>query len=83
MASMWQTLLNLLTFHRDFASEAVSGRLRPATGRGWWAFWIDVVVTLLAAIPSAIIAVILEGAAVVVRRGGVIEVQAEALPATD
>jgi hypothetical protein len=83
MASMWQTLLNLLTFHRDFASEAVSGRLRPATGRGLWAFWIDVVVTLLAAIPSAIIAVILEGAAVVVRRGGVIEVQAEALPATD
>src|SRR5688572_17509263 len=34
MASMWQTLLNLLTFHRDFASEAASGRLRPGTGRG-------------------------------------------------
>ena len=29
MASMWQTLLNLLTFHRDFATEALSGRLRP------------------------------------------------------
>src|SRR5512134_3681256 len=33
IASMWQTLLNLLTFHRDFASAAVSGRLRPGSGR--------------------------------------------------
>ena len=66
---MWQTLLNLLTFHRDFASEAVSGRLRPGTGRGRAAFWIDVTVTVLAAIPTAIIAVILESGAVIARRG--------------
>lgn len=83
MASMWQTLLNLLTFHRDFASEAASGRLRPGTGRGRAAFLTDVVVTLLAAIPTAFIAVLLEGGAVLARRGGVIEVEAEQLPATD
>ena len=83
MAAMWQTLLNLLTFHRDFASEAASGRLRPGTGRGRAAFGIDVVVTLLAAIPTAFIAVLLEGGAVLARRGGVIEVEAEQLPATD
>jgi hypothetical protein len=83
MASMWQTLLNLLTFHRDFASEAASGRLRPGTGRGRAAFWTDAVVTVLAAIPTAFIAVLLEGGAVVARRGGVIEVEAEPLPATD
>ena len=83
IASMWQTLLNLLTFHRDFAAEAASGRLRPGTGRGQAAFWIDVVVTVLAAIPTALIAVLLEGGAVLARRGGVIEVQAEQLPATD
>jgi hypothetical protein len=83
MASMWQTLLNLLTFHRDFASEAVSGRLRPGTGRGRAAFWIDSVVTVLAAIPTAIIAVVLEAGAVLARRGGAIEVQADRLPATD
>jgi ribosomal protein L37AE/L43A len=83
MASMWQTLLNLLTFHRDFASEAASGRLRPGTGRGRGAFWTDAVVTVLAAIPTALIAVLLEGGAVVARRGGVIEVEAEQLPATD
>jgi hypothetical protein len=83
MASMWQTLLNLLTFHRDFASEAVSGRLRPGTGRGLAAFWTDVVVTVLAAVPTAIIAVILETGAVLARRGGAIEVRADRLPSTD
>ena len=83
MASMWQTLLNLLTFHRDFASEAASGRLRPGTGRGLAAFWIDAVVTVLAAIPTAIIAVVLETGAVLARRGGAIEVQADRLPSTD
>jgi hypothetical protein len=83
MASMWQTLLNLLTFHRDFASEAVSGRLRPGTGRGLAAFSIDAVVTVLAAIPTAIIAVALESGAVLARRGGMIEIQADRLPSTD
>jgi hypothetical protein len=82
MASMWQTLLNLLTFHRDFASEAVSGRLRPGTGRGRAAFWTDAAVTVLAAIPTAIIAVLLEAGAVIARHGGVIEVEAERLPPT-
>jgi hypothetical protein len=83
MASMWQTLLNLLTFHRDFASEAVSRRLRPGTGRGRAAFWTDAVVTVLAAIPTAFIAVLLEIGAVVARRGGVIEIEAKRLPSTD
>ena len=83
MAAMWQTLLNLLTFHRDFASEAVSGRLRPGTGRGLGAFSTDVVVTVLAAIPTALLAVLLEGGAIAARRGGVIEIEAERLPPTD
>jgi hypothetical protein len=83
MASMWQTLLNLLTFHRDFASEAISGRLRPGSGRGLAAFWIDAAVTVLAAIPTAFLAVLLEGGAVIARRGGVVELEAERLPATD
>lgn len=76
MASMWQTLLNLLTFHRDFAPEAVSGRLRPSSGRGRAAFIIDAMVTVLAAIPTAILAVVIEGGALLARRGGVIEVSA-------
>jgi hypothetical protein len=75
IASMWQTLLNLLTFHRDFATEAASGRLRPGTGRGRVAYAIDVIVTVLAAVPTAILAVFLETSALVARRGGVIELR--------
>jgi hypothetical protein len=41
------------------------------------------VITVLAAIPTAFIAVLLESGAVLARRGGVIEVQAEPLPPTD
>jgi hypothetical protein len=82
MAGMWQTLLNLLTFHRDFASQAASRRLRPGMGRSRAAFWTDAVVTVLAAIPTAIIAVVLETGAVLARRGGAIELEAERLPAT-
>jgi hypothetical protein len=77
MASMWQTLLNLITFHRDFASEAFSGRLRPGSGKGRAAYVIDVMVTVLAAIPTAILAVLLETGALVFKRGGVIEVTTE------
>ena len=76
MASMWQTLLNLLTFHRDFVAEALSGRLRPATGRGRGAFAVDALVTVLAAIPTAMLAALFEGGALVARRGGVLEVTA-------
>jgi hypothetical protein len=76
MASMWQTLLNLLTFHRDFAVEALAGRLRPGTGRGRAVFVVDAAVTVLAAVPTAIIAVLLEGGAVLARRGGVSEISA-------
>lgn len=75
IASMWQTLLNLLTFHRDFATEAASGRLRPGTGRGRVAYAIDVIVTVLAAVPTAILAAFLEASALVARRGGVIELR--------
>ena len=80
IAAMWQTLLNLLTFHRDFASEAAAGRLRPGTGRGLGAFCMDVAITILAAIPTAIVAVLLESCAVLARRGGAIEIEAERLP---
>lgn len=74
MAAMWQTILNLLTFNRDFATRALRGQLRPRGGRGVAAAAIDAAVSLLAAVPVAAIAVIAEGAAVLARRGGVMEV---------
>ena len=46
---MWQTLLNGLTFHPNFAREVRAGRLRPATARNRFAFFADCVATVLAA----------------------------------
>jgi hypothetical protein len=80
IASMWQTLLNLLTFHRDFAMEAASGRLRPSGGRDLAAYAIDAAITILAGIPTALIAVVIETGAVAARRGGVIEITAAPIP---
>jgi hypothetical protein len=76
IASMWQTLLNLLTFHRDFAAEAFSGRLRPKGGKGRAAYAVDMAITVLIAIPTAMVATLIEGGALLARRGGTIEVSA-------
>ena len=47
---MWQTMLNGLTFHPNFAREVRAGRLRAGDSpRGRWAFAIDSVVTVLGA----------------------------------
>lgn len=75
---MWQTLLNGLTFHPNFAREAWSGRLRPSTGRGRLAFAADLVVTVLAAPFVALISFPLELGAVVFDRGGELTARAEA-----
>ena len=77
-AAMWQTLINLLTFHRDFALQLASGQLHPSGFKGWSAWVIDLLITVLIAIPTAILAVILELLATAVGRSGVLEVSASA-----
>lgn len=73
MAGMFQTILNLLTFNRNFALAAMRGELRPRDSRaGPVGYGIDVLVTVFTAIPVAAIAVAMEGVAIVARRGGVI-----------
>ena len=67
---MWQTLLNGLTLHPNFAREARAGRLRPGNARGRAAFAIDIVVTVLAAPLVGLVSVPLELAAALARRGG-------------
>jgi hypothetical protein len=69
-AWMWQTLLNGLTFHPNFAREVRAGRLRPATARSRWTFALDALVTTLAAPLVLLLSVPLELGAVTVRRGG-------------
>jgi hypothetical protein len=67
---MWQTLINGLTFHPNFAREVRAGRLRPATARGPLTFAVDCVVTVLAAPLVLLASVPLELAAALVGRGG-------------
>jgi hypothetical protein len=67
---MWQTLLNAFTFHTNFARKVLTGRLTPGTARNIPKFAVDALVSLLAALPLAVIAVPLELAGALARRGG-------------
>jgi hypothetical protein len=71
---MWQTLLNRLTRDRNVAFRLLK-RDRPRGARGG----LDVAITVLLALPAAVVAVPLELGAGLARRGGTIV--AEATPA--
>lgn len=72
---MWQTLVNGLTFHPNFAREVRAGRLTAASGDRL-RFYTDWVATVLAAPLVAVFSAPLEFIASLVRRGG--EMRAEA-----
>ncbi len=74
-AWMWQTLLNGLTFHPNFAREVRARRLRPSNARSRLAFAVDSVVTVLGAPLVALVSVPLELVAALVRRGGEMRAQ--------
>ena len=67
---MWQTLLNGLTFHPNFAREVRAGRLRPSTARNRGAFVADAIVTLLGGPLTLLVSAPLELVASLFRRGG-------------
>jgi hypothetical protein len=67
---MWQTLLNGLTFHPNFAREVRAGRLRPANARSRVKFAVDSIVTVLGAPLVALASFPLEAIAALARRGG-------------
>ena len=75
-AWMWQTMLNGLTFHPNFAREVRAGRLRPGNSRGRAAFAIDAVVTVLGAPLVLLLSAPMELGAAVARRGGELSAQA-------
>jgi hypothetical protein len=74
---MWQTLINVFTFHDNFAREVVRRRLTPRSSRNVVAYAIDAAISLLAAIPIALVSVPLELVAVAARRGGELMVAIE------
>jgi hypothetical protein len=67
---MWQTLVNGLTFHPNFAREVRAGRLRPSSARGRVSFAVDCVVTVLAAPLVLLASVPLEAVSALLGRGG-------------
>jgi hypothetical protein len=67
---MWQTLLNGFTFHTNFALHVLRRRLSPRTARGLPSFAIDAIVSVLVALPVALVSVPLELLACLARRGG-------------
>jgi hypothetical protein len=76
---MWQTLVNAFTFHDDFAVRVLRRRLRPADARSRLTFAIDAAVSIVAALPVAIVSLPLELAAVALRRGGLLEAEVREL----
>jgi hypothetical protein len=82
-AWMWQTLLNGLTFHPNFARELRAGRLGPSTAISRPRFFVDLVVTVLGAPLVALVSLPLEAAAAAIRRGGELEATVLNRPAPD
>jgi len=78
IASMWQTLLNGLTFGRNVALGAV-GRDTAVPADRPWQRRMDVLISVLAAIPAILVAVPLELIAAIFRRGAVIRLRYELL----
>jgi hypothetical protein len=73
---MWQTLLNGLTFNLNFATELLAGRIRPRGTGERIKVAIDLIVTALAALPAALLAIPLEIASALLRRGGLMVLEA-------
>jgi hypothetical protein len=78
IASMWQTLLNGLTFGRNVALGAL-GRATAVPARRPWQRRLDVLISVLAAIPALLVAVPLELVAAAFHRGAVIKMNFELL----
>jgi hypothetical protein len=74
----WQTLLNSVTFGHNVAMAALgSGRAAPADER--WQRRIDALASIVLAIPAAIIAVPVELAGALFRRGAIVDLRFELL----
>jgi len=78
IASMWQTLLNGLTFGRNVALGAF-GRATAVPARRPWQQRLDALITVLAAIPAVVVAVPLELIAAIFRRGAVVSLHLKLL----
>jgi len=67
---LWQTVLNGITLHTNFATDVLAGRLRPANARGRLSFIADAVASTLATPLIGLVSIPLEAFAALVGRGG-------------
>ena len=73
---MWQTLINGLTLHTNFAREVRAGRLRLANARSRFAFLADAVATVAASPFVIVVSIPLEAVAALIKRGGLMVARA-------
>jgi hypothetical protein len=78
IAAMWQTMLNSLTFGRNIALGAL-GRATAVPAQERWQRRIDGLISVVLAIPAMVVALPLELAGAVVRRGAVVSLRFELL----
>lgn len=74
---LWQTFLNGITLHTNFATDVLAGRLRPGNARSGFAFAADAVASALATPLVLLITLPLEAIAALAGRGGRMTVRAE------
>jgi hypothetical protein len=83
---MWQTIVNAFTFHDNLAGRIRAGALRPTGSGDRLKLWVDAVITVLTALPVALIAAPLELFAAMAGRSGelvaVVEQSDRAAPAS-
>jgi hypothetical protein len=73
MGQLMQTLLNLITFNRDFARRALRREITPATARHRGiGYGIDALASVMTAVPVAAISVVVEAVAVLTGHGGIL-----------
>ncbi|HEY5053132.1 MAG TPA: hypothetical protein VII45_06950 [Solirubrobacterales bacterium] len=78
LASMWQTMLNSLTFGRNIALGALGrGAAVPAPER--WQRRIDGLISIVLAIPALVVALPLEIGGAAMRRGAVVSLRLQLL----
>lgn len=75
-AWMWQTMLNGLTFHPNFAREIRAGRLRLRNARSTLTFVVDSIVTVLGAPLILLVSAPMELGGALAGRGGIMAARA-------
>jgi hypothetical protein len=69
---MWQTLVNAFTLGDNVITDGRRGRLAPASGRERAAMGLDLVVSVLVALPLLVVALVLELGSSLAGRGGIV-----------